>query len=447
MEILNNIWNTLCTPNIFLLNIISIPLILIEVTLNMFLFLSIMNFTSTKKQKFIYILLNWLVGILTMFIIPRPYNIFVNYFFIILLQYLVFSKPFFKSIFSSVTTLVIYNLIGLLISKPFLLVFQIESSQLNSILLYKLSYLLIVYALNLLCIFIFKNIDTKFNFPDYINNENKSNIIITLCFGILTIIIQSITLFYYVDNLPIYITFLNFLIALIYFIISIYSLNKSFKLISTTQKLETVNEYNKSLSILKDNIRCFKHDFDNIVTTIGGYIRTNDMEGLKEYYLQLEDDCQRVNNLFLLTPNIINNDGIYNLLTKKYEEAESKGIKFNMTFLLDLTTLRMKIYEFARILGILLDNAIEASSETDEKIINLIFKNDAENNRQLIIIENTYKDKNINTEKIFEKGVSSKENHTGIGLWEVRKLISKNNNVNLHTTVTEKYFSQQLEIY
>ena len=118
-----------------------------------------------------------------------------------------------------------------------------------------------------------------------------------------------------------------------------------------------------------------------------------------------------------------------------------------MTFLLDLTKLRMKIYEFARILGILLDNAIEASSEADEKVINLTFKDDTENNRQLIIIENTYKDKNINTEKIFEKGVSSKENHTGIGLWEVRKLISKNNNVNLHTSVTEKYFSQQLEIY
>ena len=447
MEILNNIWNTLCTPNILLINMISIPLILIEVTLNMFLFLSIMNFTSTKKQKFIYILLNWLVGILSMFIIPHPYNIFVNYFFIILLQYLVFSKPFLKSIFSSVTTLVVYNLIGMLISKPFLLIFQIESSQLNSILLYKLIYLLIVYALNLLCIFIFKNINTKFEFPDYIDNENKSNIIITLCFGILTIIIQSITLFYYVDNLPIHITFLNFLIALIYFIISIYSLNKSFKLISTSQKLETADKYNKSLGILKDNIRCFKHDFDNIVTTIGGYIRTDDMEGLKEYYLQLEDDCQRVNNLFLLTPNIINNDGIYNLLIKKYDKAESKNIKFNMTFLLDLTTLRMKIYEFARILGILLDNAIEASSESDEKVINLIFKDDTENNRQLIIIENTYKDKNINTEKIFEKGVSSKENHTGIGLWEVRKLISKNNNVNLHTSVTEKYFSQQLEIY
>ena len=52
--------------------------------------------------------------------------------------------------------------------------------------------------------------------------------------------------------------------------------------------------------------------------------------------------------------------GEVSLLTKKYNEAEEKDIKVNITFLLDLSTLHMKIYEFARILGILLDNAIEA---------------------------------------------------------------------------------------
>ena len=139
--------------------------------------------------------------------------------------------------------------------------------------------------------------------------------------------------------------------------------------------------------------------------------------------------------------------GIYNLLTSKYHEAESKDIKMNMTFLLDLNTLKMKIYEFARILGILLDNAIEASSECDEKIINITFRNDSKNNRQLITIENTYKNKDIDTEKIFEKGVSEKENHTGLGLWEVRKIIKKNNNANLFTSKTDKFFSQQLELY
>lgn len=118
-----------------------------------------------------------------------------------------------------------------------------------------------------------------------------------------------------------------------------------------------------------------------------------------------------------------------------------------MTFLLDLNTLKMKIYEFTRILGILLDNAIEASNECNEKIINVTFRNDSKNNRQIIIIENTYQNKDIDTDKIFEKGMSEKENHTGLGLWEVRKIIKKNNNSNLFTSKTDKFFSQQLELY
>ena len=171
------------------------------------------------------------------------------------------------------------------------------------------------------------------------------------------------------------------------------------------------------------------------------------MKGLQKYYIELEDDCQKVNNLYILNPDIINNDGIYNLLTKKYNEAESKNIKVNITFLLDLSNLNMKIYEFARILGILLDNAIEASSACDEKIINLTFRDDSKNSRQLICIENTYANKDIDTDKIFEKGISEKENHMGLGLWEVRKIIKKYNNINLFTSKTDKYFSQQLEIY
>lgn len=139
--------------------------------------------------------------------------------------------------------------------------------------------------------------------------------------------------------------------------------------------------------------------------------------------------------------------GIYNLLTSKYHEAEAKDIKVNMIFLLDLSTLKMKIYEFARILGVLLDNAIEASNECEQKIINITFRNDTKNNRQLITIQNTYNNKDIDTEKIFEKGVSEKENHTGLGLWEVRKIIKKNNNANLFTSKTDKFFSQQLELY
>ena len=129
------------------------------------------------------------------------------------------------------------------------------------------------------------------------------------------------------------------------------------------------------------------------------------------------------------------------------KKIPSKNIKVNISFLLDLDKLNMKIYEFARILGILLDNAIEASNECEEKIINLTFRNDLKNNRQLIIVENTYSNKDVDTEKIFEKGVSGKENHTGLGLWEVRKIVKKNKNANLFTSKSNKFFSQQLELY
>ena len=154
-----------------------------------------------------------------------------------------------------------------------------------------------------------------------------------------------------------------------------------------------------------------------------------------------------MNNLYILNPKLINNPGVYSLLTTKYHEAEEKEIKITMSLLLDLNNLHMKIYEFTRILGILLDNAIDASSECDEKMINIIFRDDTKNHRQLVIIENTYKDKTINTEKIFEKGITGKENHTGLGLWEVRKIITKSKNLDLYTTKNDKYFSQQLEIY
>jgi two-component system sensor histidine kinase AgrC len=171
------------------------------------------------------------------------------------------------------------------------------------------------------------------------------------------------------------------------------------------------------------------------------------MKGLENYYSQLEEDCQKVNNLYLLNPDVINNPGIYNLLTHKYSDATEKGIKVNLSFLLDLNDLHMKIYEFARILGILLDNAIDASAECDTKILNITFRNDSKNNRNLVIIENTYKDKDININNIFNKGISGKENHTGLGLWEVRQIIKKNNNINLYTDKNDKYFIQQLEIY
>ena len=244
----------------------------------------------------------------------------------------------------------------------------------------------------------------------------------------------------------------NIVIILTNFIFTIICFSRTIRLEIVTQDLEQEKLYNKTLSLLYDNIRGFKHDFSNIIQSIGGYISTNNIESLKNYYNSLLEDCQMVNNLSILSPEIINNPAVLSLLTYKYYKSEELGIKVNLEIFLDLQNLNTNIYEFTRILGILLDNAIEAASLSVEKNINIVFRRDIKSKKDLFIIENTYSNKDVNIEEIFEKGITSKKNEKdiknhGLGLWEVRKFISKTNNLNLYTTKNDEFFKQQLEVY
>ena len=447
MEVLNNIWIAISTPNEGLVNILMTLATFVEAILLMFLYTSLLNIKSNRKQKLIYFSILIITSLISMYIIPNPFNIFFNYAVLFLIVKFIFKINNLENLLGVVLSALLFALIGVLISNPYITILHISSYEMASIPIYRMGYLLITYLLLIIISYIIRYKNLSLEIIEDLDIKNKCTIILNLGFGLITLLVQAVITFYYTDKLPVIITFLSFLSLLAYFCISIYSFTRMMKLTLTTRKLQSAEEYNNTLRILHDNVRGFKHDFDNIVTTIGGFIRSIDMEGLKKYYLQLEDDCQRVNNLYILNPEVVNNDGIYNLLTKKYYEADSKDIKVNITFLLDLSKLNMKIYEFARILGILLDNAIEASLECEEKLINLTFREDSRNSRQLIIVENTYKNKDVDTEKIFEKGVSGKEEHSGLGLWEVRKIVNKNKNINLFTTKNEKFFIQQLEIY
>ena len=105
------------------------------------------------------------------------------------------------------------------------------------------------------------------------------------------------------------------------------------------------------------------------------------------------------------------------------------------------------MYEFSRMLGILLDNAIEEAVKCEDKKVIVTFRDELKNNRCLITIENTYSNKNVDINQIFQKGISGKENHSGIGLWEVRNYLNKSKNLDLFTTKNDVFFKQELSIY
>ena len=410
MEFFNMIWNAISTPNETIINIFLVfATFFIEIPLTFSIITSIFKIEYTKRQKYIYILSASTVSLLSMFILNNPFNIAFNYISNFIIIYFVFSIGKFKSMIATIFPSIIFSLLIALFLNPYLTLLNITYEQVNDIPIYRFPLLIFIYLIVLIFVIILRSKNFTIKILNNFDKKNKSIIILNFIFGCLTIIIQSLLTINYIDILPIGFTFFNFICLLTYFCLSFYSLAKIMKLVTTTQKLESAEEYNKTLHILHDSVRGFKHDFDNIVTTIGGYVKTNDMVGLKKYYSQLEEDCQKVNNLYLLNPDIINNPGIYNLLTAKYNEAIEKNIKVNITFLLDLNNLHMKIYEFTRMLGILLDNAIEAASECDKKVLNISFRNDSKNNVNIIQIENTYLDKNVDIDHIFNKGITVKK--------------------------------------
>ena len=447
MEILQTIWTALTTENEGLTNIIITPLVIIEATVSTLLFTTILDINSTKKQKSIYILIISLLGLCCNFLLPKQYSNIITLVSTPFIIMLIFKIYFLKSLSAELIPLICIALSETIISRLVLLVLDVTFTPSANIPIYRVCILLSIYFLLFLIYLLARHFHFSIKIFDNIDKKNKRTLILNLILAIIAIFTQFFLIIVYNDTLPSFIIILSTISLLAYFIISIYSLTRTMKLEITTTSLEEANLYNKSLQILQDNMRAFKHDFGNIVQGIGGYINTNDMEGLKNYYTQLLEDCQRVNNLTTLSPQVINNPAIYNVLANKYHKADEKGIKINLECFLDLNDLHIKIYEFTRILGILMDNAIEATSECQEKIINVYLKKDSRKHMQLLIIENTYQDKQIDTEKIYEKGFSTKKGNSGLGLWEIRQILKKNDNLNLYTTKDHEFFKQQFEIF
>lgn len=450
MEIFQTIWTALTTQNETLSTILLFPIYFIDIWVNMLLFTTIFDIKATKKSKIIYVLSMGAIAFLFRTFIPEPYGIFLNMIMVILLVKFILKASWLKSLLSEFSIIALSSILELFMLQFYLSNFNITKEVLMSVPLYRIVYILSIY----LCIYIIYRIIKFFKFRFNLENLTKKNkilFIVNTLLGIIAIGTQFYLISFYSDKMPIGITIVSILSLFAYFFISIYSLLNTTKLETTSRNLTEAQLYNKTLSLLHDKMRGFKYDFHNIVQGIGGYISTNDMEGLKKYYSQLLKDCDQVNNLTALNPSIINNSAIYNVMADKYHKADELGVQINLAIFMDLNEIEqhMKIYEFTRILGILMDNAIEATAECKDKIIHVTFRKEENRKRILMIIENTYLNKNVDIDRIFDKDYStkSKTTNSGLGLWEVRQVLKKNNNLNLFTTKNEEFFVQQFEIY
>lgn len=447
MEIFQTIWTALTTENELLTRILFIPEIFLENFIDMLLFSTLLNISSNRNIKLKYILTVSILGNIANIFIPNPYKSFINLFVIFISIFILFKTKILKALLSTILPLFITVLCESIFMKICVSYFAFDTISIIEIPLYKL---LISLCIQLLVFFVYlliKYFKVQISILESMSRKNKIIIFINFVFAILAITIQFLITGFYMDKLPGYIVLFSNFSLIIYILLSIYSLTKTTQLEIASLDLTQEKEHNRILKLSQDDLRGFRHDFANIMCTIGGYVQVKDMDGLSKYYSQIQKDINKVNNLGALNPNSINNPAIFALISSKYNKALEENIEVNINVFLNFDNLNMKIYEFTRILGILLDNAIEAARECDEKAINIEIRKDSKRNRQLLIVENTYTNKDVNTDKIYEKNYSTKPGNSGLGLWEVRQILKRNTNLNLFTSKDNKLFKQQLEMY
>lgn len=447
---MEQIWTALTTENPILITQLSIPLTLIEIFVTIRLATTILDIDVTKKKLTIYFIVMTILSIFYTLFVPKTLTFILQLILLPTCVKLIFKTGIIKSILAAFIPLAFIGILDLLLDKIYAALFHLDYEQMYNIPIYRISLVLIIYFVIYLLYRVLKRFRINVSIIDSLSKPRKRTLILNLLLASFVITSEFYLGILYNSSLPITLVLLNIMSLLAYFVVSITTFIRTAQLETTSQNLEEEKSYNKTLTILHDKIRGFKHDFDNIVQAIGGYVETNDMEGLKEYYSHLQKDSARVNNLSLLNPSTINNPAIYSLLTSKYFAAKDVGIEIeNFEVFVDFKDLEkyIRIYELSRILGILFDNAIDASKESDEKILNLWIRNEPNRNRYIIKISNSYKDKSVDTDRIYEKGFSSKGENRGLGLWEVRQFIKKSKNLNLFTTKDDDYFTQQLEIY
>ena len=206
-----------------------------------------------------------------------------------------------------------------------------------------------------------------------------------------------------------------------------------------------MERYSRHIEELYKEVRSFRHDYTNLLTSLRLGIEEEDMEQIKEVYDSvLKDSSQKLQDNKYDLGRLVNirDKALKSLLAGKFLKARDKNIVFNVEVPEEIQVEGMRLLDFLTIVSILCDNAIEASAEASQPHVSIaFFKNGAQ---ETFIIENSIKEEGIDISEIFSFGASSKGEERGVGLYTVMKIVESHPNTSLNTTCKNQIFRQVL---
>lgn len=422
----------------------TVVLYLFNLVFTYFMFL---GYSFISKEKFKYNFKNIVFAIILafLFLLNKKFNIVVSSVLTSIILLLLFSKIIFKN---NIRNTIVYALTYYLILSVYDFIFSFFFYWLNAIIDPDLSQnylimggftLLITFLTSLFCKLKFVR-----KFSDLIINLSKNNYVNVLVISliILFIVILSTKLSLEYD----YEKFLfNLLLLSVFLFFIVFAFIKNHLAQKEKQEKETLLEFISEYEKIIDENRINKHEMLNNLIIL----RSFEDKNTEEYNKVLDDLIVTYdNNSDACIKNISKlPTGLKGILYYKINDMRNKNINLNVNISKRVSSPleKLPLDEYvilSRIIGIVMDNALEASIKSKEKFVMIeVFE---QNDNVIIIIENSYNNK-VNVNDLKKKNFSTKGKSRGLGLYIANILLKKSKHIEM-TQHAEELFITKLTI-
>lgn len=400
------------------------------------------------KEPTNYILIILIAVILTLFAFPK-YNLVkfvLKFSLIMIIDCLIFKENFTKVVAVFSIYLIILIICDSIIDKSILKVLEIMHKD-NNLYFYILRRTLVLISLLTITNALSKN---KRLSNYIINIKEEINFEILMFFIILWIIIGHLEV-----NIDKIFTLngnqlINGLTILIYILFIIIYYHNQKKIEIAEEKTEYVYRYLKEIEDIIDNVSLNNHELKNELASVLGYIEDRDYKNAKKEISKIIKINNTDDKSYLNSIKNIPNGGLKGLLYYKLLKAEENRLNIE----LDISEeVYKELEEFPeeekkmayKILGVYLDNAIEAANDSKRRIFSIEIYT-VEKYKIDIVISNTFNKEKLDVNKIGSRGYTTKGNGHGKGIYYVTKLIEKKNYLTESHSIFKDFYIEHLYI-
>lgn len=204
--------------------------------------------------------------------------------------------------------------------------------------------------------------------------------------------------------------------------------------------------YIAALRKVQKEVRMFRHDYKNMISGIIVHMQEGDLCAVQEFLGDMADHFERQTGEDIRRMTQLSNIKIpelKGLLLSKFSKMQEKGINCNLEASPGIVNPGIPAYDLCRLVGILVDNAMEATEALEEKKFELILAKSGE--CVSIVVKNPV----VNTvplKEIWQEGYSTKGTERGLGLTSLKYIVNSYENVYASTFMENGCFVQEIKI-